>query len=443
MRLSEAFRSYGTFATLLPWFLLGYALCGRAFAYIGIEGIYVSELLLIIALFSLARTATYSGLLFQPQAWALGAFILWSILQTVPYIGEYGIWALRDGVLWGYAFFAFATAQALIMHPAVLPWFLRCYQRFAHFFPYFALVGMAALMMLEKDSLDVTWYIQMKPGDTLVHLAAIFAFAACGMLAKKPHPLWIVACVLLFVMAGSGGRGGLLAFLTASLTLFVLRFRHASTWRFFGIALFMVLVSALALPQVSLFQNYEAQRARTVTPEQIGRNLVSVFTGTDSDALEGTRRYRLEWWDKIWDYTVHGPYFVSGKGYGVNLAISDDQVPSNDVSVRHPHSAHMNILARSGVPGFVLWCLVHLLYSFAILRAVISAKLRNLRAWEGVFTTLFAFHLAALINASFDVYLEGPMGGIWVWAMMGIGMGGLHLYRTLPHLLNPEMEEAV
>jgi len=35
---------------------------------------------------------------------------------------------------------------------------------------------------------------------------------------------------------------------------------------------------------------------------------------------------------------------------------------------------------------------------------------------------IFAFWLAALINMSFDVYLEGPQGGIPFWSAIGVGM---------------------
>ena len=35
---------------------------------------------------------------------------------------------------------------------------------------------------------------------------------------------------------------------------------------------------------------------------------------------------------------------------------------------------------------------------------------------------LFAYWLAALINMSFDVYLEGPQGGIPFWSVIGLGM---------------------
>ena len=38
--------------------------------------------------------------------WLLLAFMVLGAARTVPYLGEYGVDALRDAVLWGYAFFA-------------------------------------------------------------------------------------------------------------------------------------------------------------------------------------------------------------------------------------------------------------------------------------------------------------------------------------------------
>ena len=35
---------------------------------------------------------------------------------------------------------------------------------------------------------------------------------------------------------------------------------------------------------------------------------------------------------------------------------------------------------------------------------------------------VFVYWLAALVNAAFDVYLEGPMGGIRYWSMIGLGI---------------------
>jgi hypothetical protein len=57
-----------------------------------------------------------------------------------------------------------------------------------------------------------------------------------------------------------------------------------------------------------------------------------------------------------------------------------------------------------------------------------------------LFLFLFAYYMAFLINASFDVYLEGPMGGIWFWSIYGTGVGALWVYRNRPEVLNESSE---
>ncbi len=32
------------------------------------------------------------------------------------------------------------------------------------------------------------------------------------------------------------------------------------------------------------------------------------------------------------------------------------------------------------------------------------------------------YWVAFNVNAAFDVYLEGPQGGIWFWSMFGVGL---------------------
>jgi hypothetical protein len=30
-----------------------------------------------------------------------------------------------------------------------------------------------------------------------------------------------------------------------------------------------------------------------------------------------------------------------------------------------------------------------------------------------------------MVNTSFDVFIEGPMGGIWYWTLYGVGLAAL------------------
>ena len=53
----------------------------------------------------------------------------------------------------------------------------------------------------------------------------------------------------------------------------------------------------------------------------------------------------------------------------------------------------------------------------------------------GLFFFIGVFWLAFLINATFDVYLEGPMGGIWFWSVFGLGIGASWVYQHRPEML--------
>ena len=99
-------------------------------------------------------------------------------------------------------------------------------------------------------------------------------------------------------------------------------------------------------------------RDRDLSARQLVNNMVSIFNSSNV-ALDGTKQWRLAWWRTIQDYVFRGEFFWAGRGFGVNLAESDGFVVGrenpNAPLLRSPHSIHMTILARTGVPGFALW----------------------------------------------------------------------------------------
>lgn len=163
-------------------------------------------------------------------------------------------------------------------------------------------------------------------------------------------------------------------------------------------------------------------RGRPASIDQLIQNLVSVFTSSPDNGLEGTKQFRLAWWGSIIDYTVFGDYFWTGKGFGVNLADDDGFQTTLDRSLRAPHNTHLTVLARMGVPGLVLWVLLQGLFAVGLVRAVI----RHRRAGDTVLSAfglwILVVWIAAMVDTSFDPYLEGPQGGIWFWSLIGLGL---------------------
>ena len=119
--------------------------------------------------------------------------------------------------------------------------------------------------------------------------------------------------------------------------------------------------------------------------------------------------WRLVWWAKILDYSFSAPNFFIGKGLGMSLA-TDDDIITLDENLRSPHNFHLNIMARFGVLIFLIWTY----FLIQVLKPLFKKQLIARRLLIGCIL------LAFLINASFDVFLEGPMGAFPFWTWVGL-----------------------
>ena len=418
------------FATgLLGGLLLGYALFGRSFAYLGLSPVYVGEIVLALALIVCITNGTLWPPLRSKVSWLLLAFASWCALRTIPFVPVYGLDALRDAAIWGYSAFAFISA-GLLCRRGSLQRATGYYQRLIPL--YLVWICLAGVVRALRPDLVSTigdrsgTIFQIKPGDAAVHLAGIASFLIAGLHRTPPKgrgPIWLkewclwplwTAGLLLF---GSQSRGGLLTMLTTLAVVLILRRR--GRWG----KLAVVSLCSLAL-FLLLDLEFDSGAARRVSPQQILVSLSSV-TGGGDPAYEGTRQWRLNWWNVILDYTVNGGYFWGGKGFGVNLADEDGFQVDPAHLLRSPHNGHLTILARSGVPGLALWVLLQGSMCIGLVRSYLQARRTAGQEGAANIVWILAYWTAFTVNGAFDVYLEGPQGGIWFWTMFGMGLAVL------------------
>lgn len=431
---------------LAMWMLLlaGLALGGRGAAYIGFAPLFISEVVLLIGCGVLLMQRGWRDLLMMPTVVFILAFMAWGLAQTAPYLGNYQVDALRDGVIYGYAAFGLTVACILISQPDLLPWVLDRYRGFACVFllvmPVFWILGQVL-----KDKVP-EWpmapgipMIDLATGDAAVHLGGIVAFAIVGLFRasfmRLPmwflNVLWPFMALVLVAIAGAVSRGGLVSFGLACTAAFIMR--PKSTWvRNLLLTVLIVLpILLLVDPRIPI-----PGRSREFSVRQLALNVTSIVGDNTEGDLDETKDWRLQWWREIIGYTVHGEYFWQGKGFGVNLADSDGfQVRFDEAPLRSPHNGHMTVLARMGVPGLLLWIGLHLSWLYAMLNAYIRAHQRRDVRWMMLFVFLVAYWLALQFNASFDVYFENPMGGIWMWSIVGFGLAAAWIYERHPEVL--------
>ncbi len=417
------------FLIMLGAVLSGYAFLGRGFAYLGVAPLYIGEITLGVGILAAYQSRALSRTFSIPLVRVLVLFIVWGILNTLPYVRAYGVDALRDAVLWGYGLFAIVVVAVLLAHPDRIRRFIIRYRVFALVFALGA-SAIQALSELTNGGFTLPGapspILSAKAGDMMVHLTGVVAFTIIGFTNRKPLILILAGLDSLLIMVSN--RGGMVSFFLAIALLATLRPpRFRWTPAFYTIAVGAIMIVMID-PVIKLDDR------RTASLEQIQENFESLSFNARATQLESTKAWRISWWTDITEYTVFGKYFFTGKGYGINLANADGYQVNEDESLRAPHNVHMSFLARSGVPGAAIWLVFIVWWFLAMYRAARRARRKCHEMWFGLFAFFLTYWTAFVINATFDVFLEGPMGGIWFWCLTGVGIALLELYRSQPEI---------
>jgi hypothetical protein len=426
----------GIWLTLLCLTLLGYALLGRGWAYLGVPPVFIGEVVLVYGVLTCALYGRWHRNFDQSAFWFVLLLVSWGLVRIWPDLSRYGADALRDAAIWGYSAFALIVFSSILAQP-------RRLAALVHRYRLFSLIFLA--------SLPVVWFIvriyprppvpnwpwvdvpviSAKGGDVMVHSAGILAFWVAG-LGGSIRFAWVVLLICLAILVGVYDRAGLLSFLAVYAACLFFKPGDRTLWRLLALGVCGLVVLAATEIRVDIPGR---ERSREISFEQFVSNLTSVVGSTRTGDLDETKEWRLQWWGDILDYTVHGKYFWTGKGFGINLADDDGYQVEEDGSLRNPHNGHLTMLARGGVPGFALWVMVQLSWACSLLGGYLRSQRAGHYRWAGLFFFLLAYWMAFMINTSFDVFMEGPMGGIWFWTIYGVGLAALWLYKHNPAVL--------
>lgn len=428
---------------LLCVLLLGYALMGKGFAYIGIPPFYVGELLMLYGLVALMLSPDWSRVLRTAWLWPVFALMAWGALRTIPYLQTDGVDALHDAAVWIWGIYAIVISSLLAADPTRLKFLESKFRVFAKLLlllaPVFYVITVFGNTSLPRAFWADVPYVLIKGGDIVVHLIGILAFA---ILVGGLQPFLVVPMTIVNLLLCFTGRASIVTFGTGAGILVLMRPKSTILWGILATLIIGVTVMWVLNIQISVSIN---DPVRNISADQIVKNVQSIFSDVDDDSLAGTKQWRLKWWDSIIQYTVHGKYFWGGKGFGVNLADDDGFQVEADHSLRSPHNGHLTMLARGGVPMLAIWALCQLTLGYGLASAAYQAHRRKDQHWFGLLVFLLIYWVAFLINASFDVFLEGPVGGIWFWTVYGVALGAVWIYRNCPDALDatPKSSKAV
>jgi hypothetical protein len=415
--------------------LAGYAFTGKGFAYVGFPPLYVGEMVYLISVVAFLRSGCIVGSFATLPSLFLALSMTWVLLRTVPYVDIYGVDALRDSVVIIYGGFAFIVIALLLQDSRRIDTILRYYVRFvAVFVPVIPCLLAINHYLYEYIPLlpgANTPIIELRASEVAVHVAGASVFALAGF--YQPGWRWILAAGVATVMAASSSRGAMLAFAVPVMLAAIVVGKARALARIVVVLLLVVFAAIMARTTFGEYRMASPTAERSVDPQQIVDNVVSTFSESGNNQVESTKAWRLQWWNIIVVDTIFGPNFWTGRGFGLNLADADgfQRGDQTDLpALRSPHNVHMTILARAGVPGLTLWFAFLTSWFGAMLRGTLTAQQRGQVGWSRLFLFVGCYVLSCIINATFDVAIEGPMQGIWFWCLIGFGIGTLMVYRA-------------
>jgi len=149
--------------------------------------------------------------------------------------------------------------------------------------------------------------------------------------------------------------------------------------------------------------------------------LTASFQDTPQQA---NARWRLSFWKFLLEESARRPFIGVGFGRPSNFewnGIHYDRRtgdPQDPFDVIAPHNSFLNLLYRTGLPGFLALAAIMLL---AVIRLVPVAR-RTRGEDKALAIWLLAAIAATTVAASFNVALEGPFMGIFFWAVLGLAL---------------------
>jgi O-antigen ligase/polysaccharide polymerase Wzy-like membrane protein len=449
--MMTARRPFQVWTWLLLVLLTGYMFLGRPFAYLAIPGtpVYVGELVLVLGVIEvlIAGRALLALVQISATLKLLALFEAWCAFRLLGSIGEHGLDAVRDSALWYYSTFALLVATAAITNDEFVPRLLGWYRRVV---PIFLLWAPVAVFLSRVPALDDVHILSdtsingIKPGDVAVNvaLAIVFLWLRLDQVDRGAKlPPWRAALPYVglgaLLVAGSQARSGLLgALLTLAVGLFMLSTGERRRIVLSTVTGLTVIVGIALL--LDLRFAFGGEGTREFSVKQVAANVLSVVdssASTDAGELQGNVNWRRDYWSGVIKDAFSPQYLVTGQGFGSVLAYKygvEDPDDPTDAPLRSAHNSHLTVLARVGIPGFVLWVAAILAWFRGVGRWIRGRKSQTwapaarLAAWTA------AGALGFMFDAVFDPAMDGPMVGIWVWTLVGLGVAysdGIRLRR--------------
>ncbi|AOS44595.1 O-Antigen ligase [Lacunisphaera limnophila] len=349
-----------------------------------------------------------------------GLLFAWLVLGTARFVLDfpgYGMLAARDFALVYYAVFFFLTVH-IARDPRARAWLLGCLVAGLLLLPVTLSLSIA-LPALFYDTLTLHGSpVIFFKGDlayTFIAVTAVTLFL--GTRGRWRQLAWVVATLLVLTVLNSNNRSSLAGLLVAAGLLLA-----AGRWWLPAWLTALAVAACLALFALATLGNNRWAEGKLAGAKDRMLSLVDLqgakrYESEESSFKGANNRFRKVWWTNVLQETwSEGPVFGLGFGHDLAAGFLQEYYPESaaeEFTARSPHNVFLTVFGRLGVAGLVVWlsiCALLLVRTWRSLRR--DGASLDWGLWCGLWIIL--------VSATFGVVLEGPMGAVPFWIMLGL-----------------------
>jgi len=378
----------------------------------GVAYSYLAEILLVAGIFILFINRKQFEIGLDRKQILVGIFIIISFLFMIIGILQYSILnVMRDSLAFQYAWFTFIIYFLKNEYNYIWKKIIQIYKwvplvLFLNFILfYFVFLYLPPINIFGNQNIII-----YKNGDKSVHLliSTILMFLYSEQFSRKWLIINTILIVINFLILLAFTRSGSVAYILALFSFFFFSKENILNESLRRLLKYVPVIMVIGM---GLFVAIDIQgdaQGRTITLSQITDNFSSIVSTNIDGNLAENKIWRLIWWAKLVNESFTLQHFFVGKGLGMSLA--GNNILNTDDNLRSPHNFHLTILARFGYIVFIAW----IMWLVSLFKPLFTRKL------AGKNLAITSILLAFIINGSFDVFFEGPMGAFPFWTFVGL-----------------------
>lgn len=343
---------------------------------------------------------------------------LWILLCAIRLpldVRSYGVVAVRDFAMVYYGVFFF-LGHHWGSDPDDRRWLERCTLAGLLVAPFaFEIFKRYPEIVVSATQLRGVPLIFIKGDSAAALMAGGAAWCACLATTRDRLRYGLLAFVLLTAVLLSNSRAALVALLVLAMWLAIARawgmLRALAAYAVLAVSAAFIAAAVSKAPwhETELYRTYE--RVVSMTDFSGTRTYRSAALQDKGDNND----FRLTWWRITSEQTWTENKWL-GVGFGNELASEFARIYYPEVdetfTARSPHNFVLSVFARSGLLGLSLFLVALGIFARRTWLAARSGVSEQLGLW------LFGWGI--FVSACFGVVLEGPMGAVIFWTVLGL-----------------------